>query len=120
MTVGTLGIGLVNGVGNTSVRDFEVTLFSLLAIDDEEAVQNGVTAWSCFTVFLMREDRRALPVASSSLRSLSLAFNAACCSLCKVLTAISFARFLAMKAMDSSIDGGIVRRNESTIDRRSI
>ena len=91
-----------------SVRDFEVTLFSILAIDDEEAVQNGVTVWSGFTVFLMREDSRALPVAS-------LAFNAACCSLCKALTAISFARFLAMKAMDSSIDGGMVRRNESTI-----
>ncbi|GJS56609.1 ribonuclease H-like domain-containing protein [Tanacetum coccineum] len=105
------------GACNTEwgVRDIEATLFSILVINDEEAVKNEVTAWSGLTVLLMRADSRSLRVASSLLISLSLACDAASCSLCKVSVAISFARFLAMKAIGSSIDGGIVRSNESTI-----
>nr|GEZ79415.1 putative ribonuclease H protein At1g65750 family [Tanacetum cinerariifolium] len=67
-------------------------------------------------VLLMVANSCTLSIVSSSLISLSLAVDAASCSLCKVLVAISFATFLAMKAMDSLIDGGIVRWNESTID----
>ncbi|GKB93489.1 hypothetical protein Tco_0979626 [Tanacetum coccineum] len=80
----------------------------------DEAVRNSAL------VLLIVANRCALAIVSSLLISLSLAVDVANCSLCKVLVAISFAKFLAMKAMDSSIDKGIGRCNESTIDRRSI
>ncbi|GJU41904.1 hypothetical protein Tco_1194861 [Tanacetum coccineum] len=85
-----------------------------------EAVKTGAMVLTGLTVLLIIADSRAFEVASSLLMRMSLAIDVASCSLCKVLTAIIFARFLAMKAMDYSIDGGIVRSNESTIVRRSI
>ncbi|GKA01198.1 hypothetical protein Tco_0673863 [Tanacetum coccineum] len=80
----------------------------------------GLAVRNSALVLLIVANSCALAIVSSLLISLSLAVDAANCSLCKVLVAISFAKFLAMKAMDSSIDGGIGRCNESTIDRRSI
>nr|GEV04481.1 hypothetical protein [Tanacetum cinerariifolium] len=98
----------------------EAALFLILVLDDEDAMKNGATGCSGSTVLLMRVDSRSLAVASSLLMRMNLVCDAASCSLCNVLIATSFGRFFAMKAMDSLIDGGIVRRNESTIDRRWI
>ncbi|GKD01286.1 hypothetical protein Tco_1171560 [Tanacetum coccineum] len=89
-----------------------------LRIDEVEAVRNGSMVFSGLTVLLIIVNIRALAVASSLLMRMSLAFDAASYSLCKVLPATSFVRFWAMKAMDSSIDGGRVRSHESTSDRR--
>nr|GEU70923.1 ATP-dependent DNA helicase PIF1-like [Tanacetum cinerariifolium] len=72
-----------------------------------ETARKSAMVFSGLTVLLMREDSHSFAIASSLLVRMSLAYDAASCSLCKVLIAISFTRFLAMKAMDSSIDGGI-------------
>ncbi|GKA97761.1 E3 ubiquitin protein ligase SINAT2, partial [Tanacetum coccineum] len=130
-TFGSLRVGLAGKVGSEEreSRPCVATLFFFSVIEETEST--GVVTLSMLVtcdeavrnsalVLLIGANSCALAIVSSLLISLSLAVDAASCSLCKVLVATSFVTFLAMKATDSSIDGGIVRWNESTIDRRSV